>query len=146
MEALGRRIVAAPADVRDIASLTKAVDGGVGELGRLDIVVANAGIFTFGQRTHEIDEQSWQDLMDINITGVWHTYKAAAEHVIAAGEGGSIIIIFSSLAPAFAGLNPMGEAWIAPKYVSNVVAWLASDESFFVSGAQIPVDAAAAVQ
>ena len=215
VEALDRRIVAVEADVRNIDALTAAVNEGVAQLGRLDIVVANAGIFTFGPDTHKIDEQSWQDLMDINVTGVWHTYKAAAEHLISSGPGGSVIIISSlagfkglanvaaytttkhavvglmkvlanELGPlgirvntihpnsidtlmvknrktyqlfrpelddpqaedaeaAFARTNPMGKAWIEPEHVSNAVAWLASDQSYYVSGGQIPVDAGGAV-
>lgn len=216
VEALDRRIVAARADVRDIDALSRAVEDGVAQLGRLDIVVANAGIFTFGDETHRVSEQGWQDLMDINVTGVWHTYKAAAEHLIAAGAGGSVIIISSlagfkglanvaaytttkhaivglmkvlanELGPhgirvntihpnsidtpmvknsatyrlfrpdledpqasdaeeAFAGLNPFGKAWIEPIHVSNAVAWLASDQSYYVSGGQIPVDGGAAIK
>ncbi|OCG76352.1 mycofactocin-coupled SDR family oxidoreductase [Microbacterium sediminis] len=215
VEALDRRIVASRADVRDIDALTRAVDDGVAQLGRLNVVVANAGIFTFGDETHRVSEQAWQELMDINVTGVWHTYKASAEHLIAAGAGGSVIIIsslagFKGLAnvaaytttkhavvglmkvlanelgphgirvntihpnsidtpmvkneatyrlfrpdlaeptaedaePAFAGLNPFGKAWIEPIHVSNAVAWLASDQAYYVSGGQIPVDGAAAV-
>lgn len=99
VEALDRRIVAKQADVRDAAALQTAVDAGVAELGRLDAIIANAGIFTFGTQTDKIPEQSWQDLMDINLTGVWHTVKAAAGHLV---EGGSITII-SSLA-GFKGL------------------------------------------
>jgi SDR family mycofactocin-dependent oxidoreductase len=102
VEALDRRIVAKQADVRDIEALTAAVDEGVAQLGRLDSVVANAGIFTFGTETHEVPEQSWQDLMDVNLTGVWHTVKAATPHLLEAGAGSSVTII-SSLA-GFKGL------------------------------------------
>jgi len=79
VEALDRRIVARQADVRDLAALKAAVADGVAELGGVDIIVANAGIFTFGQETHKIEQQSWNDIQDINLTGVWHTYAAAAE-------------------------------------------------------------------
>ncbi len=102
VEALDRRIVARQADVRDVEALRTAVDEGVAQLGRLDAVVANAGIFTFGTETHKVAEQSWQDLMDINLTGVWHTVKVATQHLIDTGPGGSITII-SSLA-GFKGL------------------------------------------
>lgn len=103
VEDLDRRIIATQADVRDQEALKQAVDDGVSQLGRLDIVVANAGIFTFGQDTHEVPEQSWQDLIDVNLTGVWHTCKAATPHMMEAGNGGSVIII-SSLA-GFKGLG-----------------------------------------
>lgn len=113
VEALDRRIVAKQADVRDIEGLTKAVDEGVAELGRLDSVVANAGIFTFGTETHKVSEQSWQDLIDINLTGVWHTVKAATPHLLEAGAGGSVTII-SSLA-GFKGLANVA-AYTATKH------------------------------
>jgi (-)-trans-carveol dehydrogenase len=113
VEQLGRRIVAKQADVRDIEALTAAVDEGVAQLGRLDAVIANAGIFTFGTETHKIPEQSWQDLIDINLTGVWHTVKAATPHLVATGHGGSITII-SSLA-GFKGLANVA-AYTATKH------------------------------
>lgn len=102
VEALDRRIVAKQADVRDVDALRSAVDEGVAELGRLDAVVANAGIFTFGTETHKVPEQSWQDLMDVNLTGVWHTVKVSTEHLVNTGRGGSVTLI-SSLA-GFKGL------------------------------------------
>jgi SDR family mycofactocin-dependent oxidoreductase len=97
VEATGRRIHAEKADVRDIDALTQAVENGVEKLGRLDTVVANAGIFSFHPETHHYDEQAWMDVIDVNQTGVWHTVKAAMPHVLATGEGGSLILI-SSLA------------------------------------------------
>ena len=68
---------------------------GVARLGRLDIVVANAAIVSFGT-AEELTEQAWRDVIDVNLTGVWHTVKAAIPHLRAAG-GGSIIIIGSGL-------------------------------------------------
>src|SRR5260370_22602359 len=64
VEALDRRIVASQADVRDYAALKKALDEGVAQLGRLDIVSANAGIASFG-RADELEEQTWPDVIDI---------------------------------------------------------------------------------
>jgi SDR family mycofactocin-dependent oxidoreductase len=95
VEALDRRIVASQADVRDSGGLTAALDDGVARLGRLDIVVANAGIVRFGT-VEELTEQAWRDVIDVNLTGVWHTVKAAIPHLRAAG-GGSIIIIGTGL-------------------------------------------------
>jgi (+)-trans-carveol dehydrogenase len=95
VEALDRRIVAVEADVRDYAALEGAVELGVAELGRLDIVSANAGIFSTG-RAQELTEQSWQDTIEINLTGVWHTCKAAIPHLIGGGRGGSIVITSSA--------------------------------------------------
>jgi NAD(P)-dependent dehydrogenase (short-subunit alcohol dehydrogenase family) len=97
VEALDRRIIAEKADVRDLTALTRAVEHGVAELGRLDIVVANAGIFSHAHESHEIDEQAWADLIDVNQNGVFHTVKAAMPHILATGQGGSVILI-SSLA------------------------------------------------
>ena len=95
VEALDRRIVAAQADVRDYGALKAALDDGVAQLGRLDIVAANAGIFSFGT-LDELSETAWQDMIDINLTGVWHAAKAAIPHLRAAG-GGAIILTSSAL-------------------------------------------------
>ncbi|MEN3300188.1 mycofactocin-coupled SDR family oxidoreductase [Pseudonocardia sp.] len=94
VEALDRRIVATQADVRDYGALKGALDAGVAELGRLDIVCANAGIFSF--TTGELDEQAWRDMIDVNLTGVWHTTKAAVPHLIEGGRGGSMILTSST--------------------------------------------------
>jgi SDR family mycofactocin-dependent oxidoreductase len=94
VEALDRRIIATRADVRDAAALKEAVDRGVAELGRLDIVCANAGICTV-QAWDEVTPAVWQDTLDTNLTGVWNTMVVAAPHLIAAG-GGSIICTSST--------------------------------------------------
>src|SRR5580700_10520420 len=91
----GRRIVARRADVRDMAALQAAFDEGLAELGRVDIVVANAGILNVGWSWEMSDEQ-WQEVIDVNLTGVWHTAKAAIPTLIAQGQGGSIIMISST--------------------------------------------------
>jgi (+)-trans-carveol dehydrogenase len=95
VEALDRRIVASQADVRDYGALKAALDAGVAELGRLDIVSANAGISSVG-RADELPEQTWQDMIDTNLTGVWHAAKAAIPHLKAGGRGGSIILTSSA--------------------------------------------------
>jgi SDR family mycofactocin-dependent oxidoreductase len=95
VEALDRRIIATQADVRDAAALKKAVDDGVAQLGKLDIVVANAGICTV-QSWDEVTPAVWQDTIDTNLTGVWNTMVAAAPHLIA--NGGGAIIATSSTA------------------------------------------------
>jgi SDR family mycofactocin-dependent oxidoreductase len=96
VEALDRRIIATRADVRDFGALKAAVGQGVAELGRLDIVSANAGIASVGASTVDFTEQSWADMIDINLTGVWHTVKAAVPQMIEAGNGGSIVLTSSA--------------------------------------------------
>jgi SDR family mycofactocin-dependent oxidoreductase len=96
VEALDRRIVARKVDVRDFDALKKATDEGIAELGRLDIVSANAGIFIFGDTTDQVSESDWDDVLDINLKGVWHTTKAVIPHLIEQGTGGSIIITSST--------------------------------------------------
>jgi (+)-trans-carveol dehydrogenase len=94
VRAVGGRIVTAHADVRSQAELRAAVDAAVGELGRLDIVCANAGIHSSAP-AHEMPEQAWQDLIDVNLTGVWLTCKVAVPHIIAGGRGGVVIVTAS---------------------------------------------------
>ncbi|MGY1690831.1 mycofactocin-coupled SDR family oxidoreductase [Geodermatophilus sp. SYSU D01105] len=96
VEALDRRIVATQADVRDLGAIRAVVDQGVAELGRLDIVSANAGIASTGTTTSDISEESWADMVDINLTGVWHTTKACVPHMVEAGNGGSIVLTSSA--------------------------------------------------
>lgn len=95
VEGLGRKIVASKADVRDYAAIEAAVNDGVAQFGRLDIVCANAGIMVFSHPTHETPAGDWADTIGINLTGVWHTVKAAIPHIIAGGRGGSIIMTSS---------------------------------------------------
>jgi SDR family mycofactocin-dependent oxidoreductase len=112
VEALDRRIIATQADVRDFAALKTAVDEGVAQLGRLDIVSANAGIGSFGLAVDLTDEQ-WRDMIDVNLTGVWHTAKAAIPSIKAGGRGGSIILTSSA-----AGLKGYGNLahYVAAKH------------------------------
>jgi (+)-trans-carveol dehydrogenase len=110
VKALDRRIVAAQADVRDYAQLDGVLADGVAELGRLDIVCANAGIYSLGQLA-DLTEEAWQDTIDVNLTGEWHTCKAAIPHLIAGGRGGSMILISSSIGlRAIANLGHYGSA------------------------------------
>ncbi len=95
VEALDRRIIAAEVDVRDFAAMDAAVQEGVAQLGRLDILCANAGIASYGL-AHEMSEATWQDTIDTNLTGVWHAAKATVPHLIAGGRGGSMILTSST--------------------------------------------------
>ncbi|WP_348787312.1 mycofactocin-coupled SDR family oxidoreductase [Leifsonia sp. NPDC080035] len=211
IEALDRRIVATRADVRDSAALRAAVDDGVAQLGRLDIVSANAGIFSFGT-LEELSDEEWNDMLAVNLTGVWHTVKAATPHLRANG-GGSMILTSSTagllaipnighyvaakhgvvglmktaalelapdnirvnsvhptsvdtdmiqnaatyalfapdlpesertketLASRFAAMNVLPVPWVEAVDISNAVLWLASDESRYVTGLELKVDA-----
>jgi len=210
---LDRRIVTAQVDVRDYDGLRAAVDSGVEQLGRLDIIVANAGIGTFGNKLHKIREQIWQDMIDVNLSGVWHTVKAGVPHILAGGRGGSIVLtgsVGSHKAMAYTGHyiaakhgvlglmrafavelgqhsirvnsvhpsqvntpmtmnditfrlfrpdleNPgpedfapfsqmthmMPVPWVEAVDISNAVLFLASDESRYITGVSLPVDAGA---
>ncbi|MBW8486348.1 mycofactocin-coupled SDR family oxidoreductase [Actinomadura parmotrematis] len=91
----GRRIIAKQADVRDFAQLKAVADEGVREFGRLDIVLANAGLAADGDPVETLDETLWRDSIDVNLTGVWLTAKATVPHVIAGGRGGSIVLTSS---------------------------------------------------
>jgi SDR family mycofactocin-dependent oxidoreductase len=89
----GRRCVAETADVRDADAMTTAIDAAVAELGRLDVVIANAGVHTAGAPAWELTDETWQHTLDINLTGVWHTVKSAVRHM---GDGGGSVVIISS--------------------------------------------------
>ncbi len=216
VEALDRRIVAQKADVRDFEQLKAVVDRGVAELGRLDIVSANAGIAGTFNRSEDIPDDQWMNMIDINLSGVWRTCKAAIPHLKAGGRGGSIILTSSDaglfayenishyvsakhgvvglmrtlaleLAPdmirvnsvhpttvntpmvnndavfrlfrpdlenptvddfkqAATVMNALPIPWVEAVDISNAVLFLASDESRYITGVPLPVDAGAAVK
>jgi (+)-trans-carveol dehydrogenase len=211
VKAHDRRIYTAEVDVRDYAALKAAVDAGVEQLGRLDIVVANAGIGNGGNTLDKTSEEDWTDMIDVNLGGVWKTVKAGVPHILSGGRGGSIILTSSvgglkayphtghyvaakhgvvglmrtfavelghhmirvnSVHPTNVNTplfmneptmklfrpdleNPGPEdlkaiaqmmhtlpvGWVEPEDISNAVLFLASDESRYVTGVTLPVDA-----
>ena len=211
VEETGQRIVARQADVRDQAALDAAVGAGVDTFGRLDVVAANAGIATTMAKTWELTDDEWNDVLEVNLTGVWRTVKAAIPAMLAAGNGGSIVLTsslaglkgYSNIAGYVAAkhgvnglmrtlaneLGPHGIRvntvcpglihtdmmmnqptydvfrpelehptkedatevframqvlpidWLEARDVSEVIAWLASDQARYITGAAIPVDA-----
>jgi len=211
VEKLGRRIIASEVDVRDYDALKSAVDAGVHELGRLDIAVANAGIGNAGNKLHKIPEHIWRDMIDVNLSGVWKSVKAAVPHILAGGRGGSITLTSSvggmkahphtghyiaakhgvvgllrtfavelgqhsirvnsvhptqvntpmalndatfrlfapdkenpgpeDFAPVSQMMHTLPVPWVEPEDISNAVLFFASDESRYVTGVQLPVDA-----
>ena len=100
VEALDRRIYSAQADVRDRDTLQGVFDAGVAELGRIDIVLANAGIAPLSVRPNP---REWQDVLDVNLTGVYNTVEVAKSALIDGGRGGAIVLTSST-----AGLNGIG--------------------------------------
>jgi SDR family mycofactocin-dependent oxidoreductase len=95
VEALGSRVIHGAVDVRDLAEMEQFIGDAVADLGRLDIVCANAGIST-PSPTLEMTEETWQTTIDINLTGVWKTCKATVPHIVAGNRGGAVIITSSS--------------------------------------------------
>ena len=110
----GRRIIAHQADVRDADALQQAVDEGVREFGRLDIVIANAGIIRLGGDGDR--RQIFRDIVDVNLTGVWNTVEAALPALIDGGRGGSIVLTSSSAGLKGTGTDRVGgQAYTAAK-------------------------------
>lgn len=96
VESRGGRIVARIGDVRDHAALLAAVDAGLVEFGHIDIVAANAGSVKVGARAHQASQAEWDEMIGINLTGVWNTVRATVPQMIEQRTGGSIVITSSS--------------------------------------------------
>ncbi|WP_167106055.1 mycofactocin-coupled SDR family oxidoreductase [Mycobacterium sp. DL592] len=95
VEAEGRKVLAREVDVRDDAAVRQLVADGVEQFGRLDILVANAGVLSWG-RLWELTDEQWNSVIDTNLTGTWRTLRAVVPAMIEAGNGGSIIVVSSS--------------------------------------------------
>ena len=94
VEELDRRILAEQADVRELSALRRVAEEGLSQFGQIDIVCANAGIASFAPAL-DMTEQMWQDVIDINLTGIWKTVQATVPSMVERGEGGSVILTSS---------------------------------------------------
>ena len=95
IESMGRRAVRAVADVRSLSELQQAADAGLSELGKIDIVCANAGVGSWAV-AWEMTEQQWKDMIDINLTGVFNTVRATLPSMVERGKGGSVVLTSST--------------------------------------------------
>jgi (+)-trans-carveol dehydrogenase len=96
----GRRVIAEDADIRDFDRLSSVLNDGVMKLGRLDIVIANAGIFSFSS-VADMPLRQWNEMIDVNLSGAFHTCKASLPHLLKTGDGGAVVLTSSKL-----GLEP----------------------------------------
>ena len=111
VEKLDRRIVAHRADASDLDAVTAVLDQGLTEFGRIDIVVANAGVQGNPAPIAQTSAEEWQGVLATNLTGVFNTVRAAVPHLIEGGRGGSISLVSSSIALlAQPGLGPYGSS------------------------------------
>ena len=95
VEAEGRAVLSRILDIRDDVALRQLVADGVEQFGRLDILIANAGVLSWG-RLWELSDEQWSTVIDVNLTGTWRTLRAVIPAMIDAGNGGSIVVISSS--------------------------------------------------
>jgi SDR family mycofactocin-dependent oxidoreductase len=95
VEAEGRKVLARAVDIRDDAAVRQLVADGVEQFGRLDILIANAGVLSWG-RVWELTDEQWDSIIGVNLTGTFHTVRAAIPAMIEAGNGGSIVVVSSS--------------------------------------------------
>lgn len=119
VEAAGGKVLGSVADVRDFHAVKSALDAGVEQFGRLDIVLANAGVAptAFREVTIEEDLEMWSDAVGVNLVGSFHTAKAAIPHLIAGGRGGSIVFTSSTAGlRGFGGMQGGGLGYAASKH------------------------------
>jgi SDR family mycofactocin-dependent oxidoreductase len=114
VERLGRRVVGITADIRDYPALAAAAQNAVETFGRLDIVLANAGIAPMSLHDHD---DVWRDVIDVNLAGTFNTVRAAAPVLISGGAGGSIVLTSSGLGLSAYPTDSAGAlAYIASKH------------------------------
>jgi len=114
VEKEGRRVVARQADVRDADAVERVVADGLAEFGRLDIVIANAGVIRLGSGGDR--RQTFRDIVDVNLIGAWNTVEAATPALVDGGRGGSIVITSSSAGLKGTGSDRAGaQAYTASK-------------------------------
>jgi SDR family mycofactocin-dependent oxidoreductase len=118
VEAEDRRIVARQADIRDLSELREVVREGVAQLGRLDIVLCNAGVMTQSLPPHEKSHEEWRDGIDVMLTGTWNTLQATVPTLIEGGRGGAIVITssVSGLRPFFTDFSGGFDSYVAAKF------------------------------
>jgi SDR family mycofactocin-dependent oxidoreductase len=115
VEKEGRRMVALKADVRKYPELDAAVEAGVERFGRIDIVIANAGIIRIAGESDDF-MADWQDIIDVNLTGVYQTVRAALPVMRQGGRGGSVVMTSSTAGlKGTASLNAGANAYSAAK-------------------------------
>ena len=139
VEAEGRKVLARQVDIRDDAAVRQLVADGVEQFGRLDILVANAGVLSWG-RIWELSDEQWNTVIDVNLTGTFHTLRAAIPAMI---EPDLMMQVFAKHPHYIHSFGPMllqPNGFMGAAEVSDVVAWLAGDGSGTLTGAQIPVD------
>jgi NAD(P)-dependent dehydrogenase (short-subunit alcohol dehydrogenase family) len=145
VEALDRRIVAAQADVRDFGGLKEALDQGVAQLGRLDIVCSNAGISSFG-KAHELDETTWRDVIDISSDAGLKAYPNLA-HYLSAKHGvvGLMRTLALELAPHFIRVNSLHPSTVDTDMIQNEATYRLFRPDLRDRGAQELADAGRAI-
>jgi NAD(P)-dependent dehydrogenase (short-subunit alcohol dehydrogenase family) len=125
IEAVGRRACAFAADVRDADAISAMVQGARDALGGLDIVVANAGVPTRFERLDEVEVSYWQRVIDIDLSGVFYTLRAAIPILRESGSG--VILTVSSIAADACGAN--GGPYVAAKAAVNALTVVAAREN-----------------
>jgi NAD(P)-dependent dehydrogenase (short-subunit alcohol dehydrogenase family) len=117
IEKLDRRVVAREVDVRDAIAVKTAVDEGVAELGRLDIVLPQAGIARYNDAdSYEAEARAWEDILGVNLSGYYHLIESSIPHLVAGGRGGSIVMTGSVAATRPVGSRGGRLAYMAGKH------------------------------